>query len=129
MSMTKPRIISQRLKDLLTHRIQALYENQLEHEPSEITYQAFDHTLVILIEGTLTKPERVLKEVDRQELVRKVRSILDQHLQPQLKALIEDITESTVVDFLYDSTIDTERTVAIAIFKLSPKLSVPLQAH
>jgi uncharacterized protein YbcI len=127
--MTKPRIISQRLKDLLTHRIQALYQNQLEHELSEISYQAFDHTLVILIEGTLTKPEKVLKEVDRQELVRKVRSILDQHLQPQIKALIEEITKSTVVDFLYDSTIDTERTVAIAIFKLSPKLSVPLQAH
>lgn len=126
--MTKPRIISQHLKELLSDRIHDLYQNQLEHELSEITYQAFDNTLVILMEGTLTKPEKLLKERDRQELARKVRSALDRHIQPQIKALVEEITDSTVVDFLYDSTIDTERTGAIAVFELAPKLSVPLQA-
>ncbi|MDY6783382.1 MAG: DUF2294 domain-containing protein [Cyanobacteriota bacterium] len=127
--MTKSRILSQRLKDLLSDRIHDLYQNQLEHELREITYQAFDNTLVILIEGTLTKPEKVLQEDDRQELTRKVRGALDRHLQPQIKALLEEITGLTVVDFLYDSTIDTERTGAIAVFELSPKLSAPLPAR
>lgn len=119
--MAKHHLRSQRLKCLLIDRIQELYQTQLEHQLSTISCQVFDNVLVIIMEGSLTKPEQLLKQCDRQELVAQIRTILNRLIQPQIRAAIEDITQSTIIDFFYDTTIDTERTGAIAIFELAPK--------
>lgn len=118
MTKTKARlIISQKLQDVLTERIQALYEQQLGQQLNEISYQAFDNTLVIVIEGAVTKPEKILNEGDCQVLARQVRTVLDRVIQSHLKGLIEEVMQARVVDFLSDTKMETDRTGAIAIFE------------
>ncbi|MGF1491237.1 MAG: DUF2294 domain-containing protein [Microcoleaceae cyanobacterium] len=117
---SKP-IQSEELQCLLVSQIQELYERQLGHQLSEITCNVFDNTLVIVMEGIVTRSEQLLAESNRQELAKKVRAILDQITRPQIKQLIEEIMSVTVVDFLCDTRVETDRAGAMAVFEFQPK--------
>jgi uncharacterized protein YbcI len=104
----------------LAQQIQALYREQLGHQPSKVSCQLAEQNLIILIEDSITPPEQLLAQTGRQELAEKVRSDLDTAIQPQLKELIEETLNIAVVEILSDATLETGRTGMIAILAETP---------
>lgn len=119
--MKKPNLTSEQLTTILSNKITQLYEGKLEHQLKEITYHLFDNKLMIIMEGTVTSPEKLLNCSQQQELAQEVRTVLDNVIQPQIKQLIEEVINVSVIDFLSDTTLATDRTGAIAIFELKQK--------
>lgn len=110
------------LERTLSQRIQALYRNQLEHQPSRVTCQLFDEKLAIILEDSITQPEQLLVNNGQAELAEKVRAELDDALQPQLKELIEEIVGVTVVDLLSNAKLETGRTATVVILANPPQV-------
>jgi uncharacterized protein YbcI len=108
------------IENLLSQKIQDIYKNQLEHQLDNISYKLFDRTLVIVLEGTVTSSEKLLKNNDRIYLAEQVREAIDSVIQPQIKEIIEEVLDVKVVDFLSDTTIDNNLTGAIAMFEFKP---------
>ncbi|MBD2184290.1 DUF2294 domain-containing protein [Planktothrix sp. FACHB-1355] len=110
------------LERTLSQRIQALYRNQLGHQPSQVTCEIFDTKIVIVLEDAVTQPEQVLVNNGQQELAEQVRSDLNAAIQPQLKDLIEEVVGVDVVDLLSDAKLDTGRTGTIVILSAEPQV-------
>lgn len=108
------------LERTLSQRIQALYSDQLGHQPSQVTCQIFGEKIAIILENALTPPEQLLANTGRGDLAEQVRSDLDEALQPQLKALIEDVVGVAVIDLLTDANLETGRNGTIAILATAP---------
>jgi uncharacterized protein YbcI len=106
----------------LAQRIQALYREQLGHQPSKVTSRLSDQNLVVVIEDSITPPEQLLAQIGRQELAEQVRSDLDEAIQPQLRELIEEILHVSVVEILSDATLETGRSGIIVILSETPDL-------
>jgi uncharacterized protein YbcI len=106
----------------LAQRIQALYREQLGHQPSKVTCQLSDSNLTIILENSITQPEQLLAQIGRLELAQQVRSDLDEAIQPQLKTLIENILNVEVVELLSDATLKTGRTGIIALLTDTPNI-------
>ena len=111
----------QEIKKLLSRKIQAVYQERLEHQLDNISYKLFDYTLILILEGIITSPEELLRNSDRANLAKQVREVIDRAIQPQIKDIIEEVLEVKVVDFLSDTTIEQNLTGAIAIFEFKPK--------
>ncbi len=109
------------IESLLSQKIKDIYQDRLEHTLDNITYKLFDRTLVITLEGTITSPEKLLKDNDRLDLAKQVREAIDRIIHPQIQSMIEEVLDVKVVDYLSDTTIDNDLTGAIAIFEFKPK--------
>ncbi len=110
------------LERLLSQKIQAFYRSQLGHQPSKVTCQLFDSKLAVIMEDSITSAEQILVEEGKNDLAEKVRSNLDDAMQPELKQLIEEITKVTVLDMLSDATLVTGRTGIIVVLSEAPKM-------
>lgn len=113
------------LERKLSQEIQAFYRNHLGHQPSKVTCQLFDSKLAIIIEDSITKAEKILLEEGKNELAKEVRSNLDDAMQPELKKIIEQIINVSVLDTLSDATLDTKRTGIIAVLSQTPTVRNP----
>ncbi|MBW4544798.1 MAG: DUF2294 domain-containing protein [Symplocastrum torsivum CPER-KK1] len=113
------------LERLLSQRLQGLYREQLGHQPSKVTCQLFDEKLAVIVEDSITPPEQLLANTGQVELAQKVRSDLDKAIQPQLKALIEEVLSVGVLDLLSDATLETGRTGIIAVLDITPEVRNP----
>lgn len=113
------------LERTLSQRIQALYRTQLEHQPSRVTCQLFDEKVAIILEDSITQPEQLLVNKGQTELAEKVRSELDDALQPQLKELIEEVVGVSVIDILSNAKLDTGRSATVAILANPPQVRNP----
>mgnify|MGYP005847693033 CR=1 FL=1 len=113
------------LERLLSQRLQALYREQLGHQPGKVTCQIFDEKLAVIVEDSITPPEQVLAERGQAELAEQVRSELDEAIQPQLKKAIEEVLGVTVLDLLSDATMETGRTGIIAVLNATPDVRNP----
>lgn len=113
------------LERLLSQRLQALYREQLGHQPGKVTCQLFDEKLAVIVEDSITPPEQLLANTGQIELAEQVRSDLDKAIQPQLKGLIEDVLGVSVLDLLSDATLETGRTGIIAVLDLTPEVRNP----
>lgn len=113
------------LERLLSQKLQALYREQLGHQPGKITCQLFDEKLAVVVENSITPPEQVLANNGQAELAEQVRTDLDKALEPQLKALIEQVLGVAVLDLLSDATLETGRTGIIAILDVTPEVRNP----
>lgn len=110
------------LERILSQRIQALYRTELEHQPSRVTCQIFDEKIAIILEDSITQPEQILVNSGEHELAEKVRAELDEAIQPQVKALIEEVLGVSVIDLLSDAKLETGRTATIAILAATPQV-------
>lgn len=110
------------LERTLSQRIQSLYRHQLEHQPSRVTCQIFAEKIAIVLEDSITQPEKILVNSGEQKLAEQVRSELDEVLQPQLKALIEEVIGVTVVDLLSNAKLETGRSATVAILAEIPQI-------
>lgn len=113
------------LERLLSQRLQALYREQLGHQPGKVTCQLFDEKLAIIVEDSITPPEQLLANSGQTELAEQVRSDLDKAIQPQLKELIEEVLSVVVLDILSDATIETGRTGILAVLDITPEVRNP----
>ena len=120
--MENPTPTRGQLERTLSQRIQALYRNQLGHQPSQVTCQIFDQKIAIVLEDALTQPEQVLVESGREELAEQVRSDLDAAIEPQLKQAIEEVLGVSVIELLTDAKLDTGRSGIIAILGEAPQV-------
>ncbi|ACK71554.1 conserved hypothetical protein [Gloeothece citriformis PCC 7424] len=109
----------------LSQRIQQYYRQQLDHTPSKVTCQIFDHKIAIILEECVTPTEQLLVQEGQVELAQQVRSSIDEIMHQQLKELIEEVLEVTVEDLLSDSTLETGRIGLIAILSDSPDVRNP----
>lgn len=113
------------LERLLSQRLQALYREQLGHQPTKVICQLFDDSLAVVVENSITQPEQLLVSSGQTELAEQVRSDLDEAIQPQLKALIEEVLNVSVLDLLSDAKLETGRTGLIAVLSTPPEVRNP----
>jgi uncharacterized protein YbcI len=113
------------LERQLSQEIQAFYRRHLGHQPSKVTCQLFDAKLAIILEDSITNAEQILVEEGKEDLAVKVRSNLDDAIQPELKQLIKSIIKVEVVDILSDATLNTGRTGIIAVLGETPEVRNP----
>lgn len=113
------------LERLLSQRLQALYRDQLGHQPGKVTCQIFDEKVALIIEDSITPPEQLLADRGQADLAEQVRSELDQAIKPGLKSLIEEVLGVCVLDLLSDATLETGRTGIIAVLEVTPEVRNP----
>jgi uncharacterized protein YbcI len=123
METSKP--IRGQLELKLSQRIQALYRTHLEHQPTEVVCQIFDNKVAIILENSVTRPVQLLVERNQQELAEKVRSSLYKTLEPQLKAIIQEVLDVPVIDLLSDAKLDSGRSGTIAVLAETPNVRDP----
>lgn len=109
------------LERTLSQRIQALYREQLGHQPGKVKCCLVEQQVMIVIEDAITQPEQALVSLGKEELVEQVRFNLHQVLQEQIKELIESVIEIKVMDILCDATLETARTGTIVILESVPQ--------
>ncbi len=109
----------------LSQQIQAFYRNQLEHQPSRVVCQIFDEKIAIILDDSITKPEHIILNKGEEELSEKVRLELDEAIQPQLKALIEEVVGVPVIDILSNAKLETGRAATVAILANPPQVRNP----
>jgi uncharacterized protein YbcI len=110
------------LERSLSQRIQALYRNQLGHRLGDVICQMFDQKIAIVLENSITQPERVLINNGKEDLAEQVREDIDEAIHTQLRELIEEVVGVNVIDLLSDATLETERTGIIAVLAEIPKV-------
>ena len=110
------------LERQLSQKIQAFYRRQLGHQPSKVTCQIFESKLAVIMEDSITNAEQILIEEGKNDLAEKVRSNLDDAMQPELTQLIEEITKVKVLDILSDATLVTGRTGIIVVLSDPPEV-------
>jgi uncharacterized protein YbcI len=110
---------------MLSQRLQALYREQLGHQPGKVTCQLFDEKVAIILENSITPPEQLLADRGQAELAEQVRSELDEAIKPRLKHVIEEVLGVAVLDLLSDATLETGRTGIIAVLDLTPDVRNP----
>lgn len=120
--MNTTNLVAKQIETLLSPKIHSLYLERLQHELCGINFHWFENKLILVLEGTVTKTEKLLYQNHHQELADRVRKIIDEMILPEIKIAIEQTMNVSVVDFLSDTTIDTSRTGVIAIFALEPKI-------
>ncbi len=113
------------LERALSQRIQALYRDQLGHQPGKVTCQLFADEIAIVIENSVTPPEHFLAQSGQTELVEKVRDTLTDAIQPSLVAAIEEVLGVSVVDLMSDATFETGRTGMIVVLDQMPAVRNP----
>ena len=123
--MTNNLLTCGQLERKLSQGIQAFYRQHLGHQPSKVTCQLFDTKLAIIIENSITSAEKILVEEGKCDLAYKVRSNLDDAIQPDLKKLIGRITNVEVLDILSDATLTTGRTGIIVVLNETPTVRNP----
>ncbi|MCC0178260.1 DUF2294 domain-containing protein [Waterburya agarophytonicola K14] len=123
--MTDNLVTRGQLERELSQKVQAFYRSHLGHQPSKVTCQLFSGKVAIIIEDSITSAEQILLDKGKEDLAQKVRSNLDNAIQPELKQLIEEIVKVEVIDILSDATLETGRTGMILILNKDPEILSP----
>ena len=123
-----PTQVREQLEEVLSQRIQTLYTQKLGHQPSNVTCQLFNEQLAIVIEGSVTQPEKVLLNQGHTELAQQVRLDLNKVIQTEMQQIIEEVLSVPVIDLLSDATLKTGRTGLIVILATAPKTGIADQS-
>lgn len=110
----------------LSQKIQKLYRQELEHNPGKITCQLFGNKLAVVIEDALTAVEKTLVNLlEETKTAEQLNSVINDTIKTKLRTLIEDTLTVKVDDIIFDSTLTTNRTGAIATLDRSPQVRDP----
>ena len=119
-----PTKVREQIEEVLCQRIKTLYSQKLEHQPTHVTCQLFNEQLAIVIEGSVTQPEKVLINNGNPELAQQVRLDLNKVIQTEMQQVIEDVLGVPVIDLLSDATLETGRTGLIVILATAPETAI-----
>ena len=110
----------------LSQGIQKLYLKELEHSPGKIICQLFGNQLAIVVEDSLTAVEQILVESgDCDRAIQELNTTISEAVKTKIRVLIEEILAVEVKDLLFDTTLKTKRTGAIATLSQLPKVRNP----
>ena len=109
----------------ISQRIGSLYNTQLGLRPSKVVCHCFDKEIVLTLEDSVTLVEQTLLDGNYKKLADEVRVSLNKIIKPQIKALIEEIIDTNVIDIISNSSLATNRTGIIAILEQSPAVRNP----
>ncbi len=109
-------ITSNHVEKSLSQQIKSIFHKQLGHRIDEIHCNFLDNKLVIVIQEALTKPELLLIKNGHETIAKEVRSSIEEILRPQLKNLIEEVTEIEITQILFASHLDANCVSLIALF-------------
>lgn len=109
------------LERKLSQQVNALYRQELGHQPAKVVCQLSEAKLTIVIESSVTKPEELLVDAGHEDLVKRIRKELEDLIQSPLQDVIQNILGVEVLDILSDSTLETGRAGMIVILKESPQ--------
>ncbi len=104
------------LETTLSENIKNIFQIQLGHRLNEIHCNFLENKLVIIIKEALTKPELLLIKNGHIAIAKEVRNSIEEILQPQLKKLIEEITELEVTEILFATHLDENCVSLITLF-------------
>lgn len=121
--MTNSLPTSGQLERTLSQRIQALYRTQIGHRLERVTCQIVDQKILIILENAVTPAEQLLANNGKENLAEEIHANLDEAIRPQIIGLIEEIVGVSVVDFLSDAKLETERTGMIVMLENAPRLN------
>lgn len=120
--MTSDERTKGQLERSLSQKVQALYRQQLGHQPGKVSCQLCGEKFIIFLEDSITQPEQLLVDKGQEDLAEDVRTNLDEIMQPQLKKLVEEVSGVDVLDLLSDATLESGLTGIIAVLKERPAL-------
>lgn len=120
--MTSDERTKGQLERSLSQKVQALYRQQLGHQPGKVSCQLCGEKFIIFLEDSITQPEQLLVDKGQEDLAEDVRTNLDEIMQPQLKKLVEEVSGVGVLELLSDATLESGLTGIIAVLKERPAL-------
>lgn len=123
--MTQSLPTTGQLERALSQRLQALYRTQLGQRVQQVSCRLFGSRLAIVLEDAITPAEQILLREGKEELAEKVRDGIDDAIEPQIAALIEEVLGVQAIDFLADSALETGRTGAIVVLSAAPLVRNP----
>lgn len=106
----------------LAQNIQKLYRQELGQNPSKVTCQLFGNRIVIVIEDALPTVENILVDERQLAMVKRLNLAINDIIKSKLKVLIEEVLTVRVENILLGSTIETNRSAAIATLNSSPQV-------
>ena len=112
----------------ISQKVRALYRNQLGHQPSKVDCHLLGNKLVISLEDVITPIEKLLVEAQSSNLVAQVRQFIDETIKPKLQEIVEEISQVSVTNCLYDTAINTGCAGAIVILANPPQTRLPKSA-
>jgi uncharacterized protein YbcI len=107
--------LDRQLEQILAQQVQILYSNLLGHVSARVMAQMVEQRVIISIKNAVTRPEQLLIG-SRVRLAQQVRACLDEVMQPQIKVLIEEVTQSEVNSLVMTTHFDRSEIIIIAIF-------------
>lgn len=110
------------LERTISQKVRALYRNQFGHQPSKVECHLLDNKVIISLEDVITPIEKLLEEAQSSALVAQIRSFIDLTIKPKLKELIEEISQVSAVNCLYDTEPHTGCAGAIVILANPPQV-------
>ena len=115
--MSRNRLGKNKLENLIIQEIGSIYKRLLGHSLGSVYIQQFDSNLVIVLEGIVTSLERFLYEKRHYYLVDELRSEIDNILSTKVREIFEKSGKAQIIDFLSDSSVHTNVTGIVIIFK------------
>ena len=109
----------------ISQRINALYRQELDHQPGKITCQLFENKLAIVIDGALSKPEQLLLDQGSVDAAEATHEQITEVLRCLIKQAVEELLSLEVVDIMLDSNLQTARSSIIVIFQQPPDVRNP----
>lgn len=109
----------------LTQKLQELYQSQLGQRPGRVICQFFDEKIAIVLEDALTRPEQFLMATHQTDVAEKLRSGINDTLEPRIKALIEEVVGVPVVSILKDTALESKVSGMIVVLGGAPPVSNP----
>lgn len=122
-------LMEESIENTIADRIQQLYHTQLGKSPDQLTCQMLGNKIMIWIEGGLTQPELMLLNQGQIALAQQFRDCLNQILHPQMQAVIEQVSQNTVEDWLTAVHLETNRISLIAVFASHQRESWMIQSN
>lgn len=117
----QPSTLTYSPEQLISESIRRWYHDRLNHDLGAITCCLIDQKVVIVVEQTITQPEKFLAECGQAHLAEQIRLNVDEAIESHLIALVERVTQTAVVDLLISTRIETERTGGIAVLAEIPE--------
>lgn len=118
--MTHSEPTSGQLERTISQQLQAFYREKIGQRPSKAICQIFDDSLVTVLESTIAPAEQTLIEAGQMDLAQTLRSELHRILKPQLKTLVEEITQVPVLAIMMDSEFERGSSTVVAILASIP---------
>lgn len=106
----------------ISQKVRTLYRQQFGHQPSRVDCHLLGNKLIISMEDVITPLERLLIEAQSSDLVERIRSFIDLVIKPKIQELVEEISQVSVSNCLYDTAINTGCAGAILILDTPPKI-------